>query len=222
MESSETQKELLEFLKNFKDYSYIGKLINSNELWFDRLEQELVLLDRSGKIDYTMENIEEVAKDAYPLVFNCSKYTYQYLDALYIVLIEGILKDYLLQTVNADFLVIQDKLNDYKAMVNNLGRPISKKEIEKIQHWNKMLISKKLDFHITERLIELFETKFAEIIKKNQEDDVLLTRLIELRDRRISMINNLERKLQLTTDTTTKKENKESQSLNEDSFLNSD
>ena len=222
MESSETQKELLEFLKNFKDYSYIGKLINSNELWFDRLEQELILLDKSGKIDYTMENIEEVAKDAYPLVFNCSKYTYQYLDALYIVLIEGILKDYLLQTVNADFLVIQDKLNDYKAMVNNLGRPISKKEIEKIQHWNKMLISKKLDFHITERLIELFETKFAEIIKKNQEDDVLLTRLIELRDRRISMINNLERKLQLTTDTTTKKENKESQSLNEDSFLNSD
>ncbi|KAL6929504.1 hypothetical protein ACO0SA_000907 [Hanseniaspora valbyensis] len=222
MESSETQKELLEFLKNFKDYSYIGKLINSNELWFDRLEQELILLDKSGKIDYTMENIEEVAKDAYPLVFNCSKYTYQYLDALYIVLIEGILKDYLLQTVNADFLVIQDKLNDYKAMVNNLGRPISKKEIEKIQHWNKMLISKKLDFHITERLIELFETKFAEIIKKNQEDDVLLTRLIELRDRRISMINNLERKLQLTTDTTTKKENKESQSFNEDSFLNSD
>ena len=222
MESSETQKELLEFLKNFKDYSYIGKLINSNELWFDRLEQELVLLDRSGKIDYTMENIEEVAKDAYPLVFNCSKYTYQYLDALYIVLIEGILKDYLLQTVNADFLVIQDKLNDYKARVHNLGRPISKKEIEQIQHWNKMLISKKLDFHITERLIELFETKFAEIIKKNQEDDVLLTRLIELRDRRISMINNLERKLQLTTDTTTKKENKESQSLNEDSFLNSD
>ena len=222
MELSETQKELLEFLKNFKDYSYIGKLINSNELWFDRLEQELILLDKSGKIDYTMENIEEVAKDAYPLVFNCSKYTYQYLDALYIVLIEGILKDYLLQTVNADFLVIQDKLNDCKAMVNNLGRPISKKEIEKIQHWNKMLISKKLDFHITERLIELFETKFAEIIKKNQEDDVLLTRLIELRDRRISMINNLERKLQLTTDTTTKKENKESQSLNEDSFLNSD
>lgn len=222
MESSETQKELLEFLKNFKDYSYIGKLINSNELWFDRLEQELVLLDRSGKIDYTMENIEEVAKDAYPLVFNCSKYTYQYLDALYIVLIEGILKDYLLQTVNADFLVIQDKLNDYKARVHNLGRPISKKEIEQIQHWNKMLISKKLDFHITERLIELFETKFAEIIKKNQEDDVLLTRLIELRDRRISMINNLERKLQLTTNTTPKKEDKERQSLNEDSFLNSD
>lgn len=219
---SETQKELLEFLKNFKDYSYIGKLINSNELWFDRLEQELVLLDRSGKIDYTMENIEEVAKDAYPLVFNCSKYTYQYLDALYIVLIEGILKDYLLQTVNADFLVIQDKLNDYKARVHNLGRPISKKEIEQIQHWNKMLISKKLDFHITERLIELFETKFAEIIKKNQEDDVLLTRLIELRDRRISMINNLERKLQLTTNTTPKKEDKERQSLNEDSFLNSD
>ena len=222
MELSETQKELLEFLKNFKDYSYIGKLINSNELWFDRLEQELVLLDRSGKIDYTMENIEEVAKDAYPLVFNCSKYTYQYLDALYIVLIEGILKDYLLQTVNADFLVIQDKLNDYKARVHNLGRPISKKEIEQIQHWNKMLISKKLDFHITERLIELFETKFAEIIKKNQEDDVLLTRLIELRDRRISMINNLERKLQLTTNTTPKKEDKERQSLNEDSFLNSD
>ena len=222
MELSETQKELLEFLKNFKDYSYIGKLINSNELWFDRLEQELILLDKSGKIDYTMENIEEVAKDAYPLVFNCSKYTYQYLDALYIVLIEGILKDYLLQTVNADFLVIQDKLNDYKARVHNLGRPISKKEIEQIQHWNKMLISKKLDFHITERLIELFETKFAEIIKKNQEDDVLLTRLIELRDRRISMINNLERKLQLTTNTTPKKEDKERQSLNEDSFLNSD
>ncbi|OBA27759.1 hypothetical protein HANVADRAFT_52179, partial [Hanseniaspora valbyensis NRRL Y-1626] len=170
MELSETQKELLEFLKNFKDYSYIGKLINSNELWFDRLEQELILLDKSGKIDYTMENIEEIAKDAYPLVFNCSKYTYQYLDALYIVLIEGILKDYLLQTVNADFLVIQDKLNDYKARVHNSGRPTSKKEIEKIQHWNKMLISKKLDFHITERLIELFETKFAEIIKKNQED----------------------------------------------------
>lgn len=196
MTSLTGKEELLQLLINFNDYSYIGKIINSEDVWFDRLEQELTWLDETGQIDFELDEMTEAAKERYPMVFKCSKYTYQYLDALYIVLIEGILRDYLLQTITADFLQTQDKLNSLKENITHLKRPITEKEKEKLFYWKKILISKKLDFHIIERLIDLFETKFVDIVKVNQEDDVLLERLVELRAKRISMINKVGKELQ--------------------------
>ncbi|XBW34695.1 hypothetical protein QEN19_000262 [Hanseniaspora menglaensis] len=186
------QIQILEFLKNFKDYANIGKLITSEEIWFDRLEQELSLLDEDNEIKYDINGLEELAVNTYPQVFTCSKYTYQYLDALYVVLIEGILRDYLLQTVNVDFLDIQDKINDYRTKVMALDRPLNSREIERIDDWKKLLIAKKIDFHIIEKLIETFETQFTKIIQHNQENDVLLTRLVQLRKKRLKMISKIE------------------------------
>lgn len=105
--------DVLQKLYDFKDYSYIGKLVESEDTWYDRLERELINLDSLGKINTKYDDIEEISKDLLPSIFKCSKFTYNYLDALYIVLVEGILQDHLLKLVEVDFIDMREKIQEF-------------------------------------------------------------------------------------------------------------
>lgn len=50
-----------------------------------------------------------------------------------------------------------------------------------------------MDYRIVESLVDVFKTKFKEIIVKNQEDDVLLDRLVALRNKRYKLISNIQK-----------------------------
>lgn len=124
-------------------------------------------------------------------MFKCSKFTYNYLDALYIVLVEGILQDHLLKLVEVDFIDMREKIQVFVDRINKISRDLTYKEKETLRNMKRILLAKKIDYRIVEGLIDAFKTKFNEIIVKNQEDDVLLDRLVSLRNKRFKLISNI-------------------------------
>lgn len=184
-------EDILKKLYEFKDYSYIGRLVESEDTWYDRLERELIHLDSLGKINTKYDDIDEISKDLLPSVFKCSKFTYNYLDALYIVLVEGILQDHLLKLVEVDFIDMREKIQVFVDRINKISRDLTYKEKETLRNMKRILLAKKIDYRIVEGLIDAFKTKFNDIIVKNQEDDVLLDRLVSLRNKRFKLISNI-------------------------------